>query len=208
MVSTNLEADRQVEVLRQPERAAALLDPERRRLVSLLARRPDSAAGLARRTGESRQRLNYHLRALEDVGLVELREERRTGNCIERILQVSARRYVLHPETLGELAADPDQVGDRWSAAYLVSLAVRTIREVADLEERAESTGKRLATAGWSGEVRLSGPAALDRFVEDLSGAILDVVARHDAGAGRGRPFRVTAGLYPGPEDGVSEARA
>jgi DNA-binding transcriptional ArsR family regulator len=63
-----------------------LLDPERRRLLEALREEPDSASGLARRLDDSRQRLNYHLRTLEEAGLVELREERRRGNCVERAL--------------------------------------------------------------------------------------------------------------------------
>ena len=55
-------------VLSDPVRARTLLDPERRRLVEALAREPDSASGLARRLGEKRQRLNYHLRLLERAG--------------------------------------------------------------------------------------------------------------------------------------------
>jgi hypothetical protein len=44
---------------------------------------------------------------------------------------------------LGESAAG---VRDRFSAAYLVSAAARTIRDVAVLRQRAGKAGKRLAT--------------------------------------------------------------
>jgi len=60
-------------------------------------------AGLARKLGLPRQRLNYHLRALEDAGLVELVEERRKGNCFERLLRATARSFVISPEALGVL---------------------------------------------------------------------------------------------------------
>src|SRR5690606_24914395 len=101
MVAYDDETGGPVAVVREPERAAALLDPERRRLVEALAEMPDSASGLARRLGDTRQRLNHHLRALEGAGLVELQEERRRGNCTERVLRAVARRFVVDPAALG-----------------------------------------------------------------------------------------------------------
>ena len=71
--------------VRDAAQAAALLQPQRLRLLEGLSE-PDSAAGLARRFGLPRQQVNYHLRELERVGLVELVEERRRGNCVERVV--------------------------------------------------------------------------------------------------------------------------
>jgi DNA-binding transcriptional ArsR family regulator len=188
-----------LEVLRAPERAAVLLHPERRRLVEALAEAPDSASGLARRLGESRQRLNYHLRALEDAGLLELQEERRRGNCTERVLRVVARRFVIDPAALGDLAADPGKMGDRFSATYLIAVGARTIRELARLREEAAARKKRLATAAIETQVRLASPADFDVFVQDLTRAVARVVAEHHDERAGGRPFRVIAGSYPAP---------
>lgn len=188
-----------VEVLSDTSRAAELLDPERRRLLEALQAAPDSASGLARRLGESRQRLNYHLRRLENAGLVELVEERRQGNCVERVLRPVARRFVVDPGALGSLAADPERIADRFSATYLIALATRAIRELAALWRRAQGEEKRLATAGLEAEVRLARPADWPVFVEDLSRAIAAVVARHHDASPEGRSFRVIAGAYPAP---------
>jgi DNA-binding transcriptional ArsR family regulator len=51
-----------------------------------------SAAGLASRVGLARQKVNYHLKALEAHGLVELAEERRHGGITERVLRRRRRR--------------------------------------------------------------------------------------------------------------------
>jgi DNA-binding transcriptional ArsR family regulator len=195
-----------LEILGDARRAGALLDPERRRLVEALRDRSDSAAGLARRLGESRQRLNYHLRALEEAGVVELEEERRRGNCIERVLRVVARRFVLDPGALGDLAADPDELADRFSASYLVALAARAIRELAGLIEKAGRERKRLATAAIQAEVQLARPADFEAFVGDLSEAVAEVVAKHHHERAGGRPFRVVAGTYPAPRSGRERA--
>src|SRR4051794_17992371 len=64
-----------VEVIESTEAAAAALDPVRARLLGELAV-PASAAGLAARVGIARQKVNYHLKALEAHGLVELSGER------------------------------------------------------------------------------------------------------------------------------------
>jgi DNA-binding transcriptional ArsR family regulator len=49
---------------------------------------------LAARVGLARQKVNYHLKALERHGLVELVEERRKGNVNERMLRATAASYV------------------------------------------------------------------------------------------------------------------
>src|ERR687894_1861510 len=107
-----------LQIVRQPDRAQVLLHPERRRLVEALASGPDSASGLARRLGESRQRLNYHLRLLEEAGHIELAEERWKGSQPERVMRLVARQYVLDPAAIGNVAADPEEAGDRFSATY------------------------------------------------------------------------------------------
>ena len=188
-----------LQIVRQPAQAQVLLHPERRRLVEALAAGPDSASGLARRLGESRQRLNYHLRLLEEAGHVELAEERWKGSRPERVMRLVARQYVVDPAAMGSLAADPDEAGDRFSATYLVALASRAVRELAELLGRAKGKRARLATAAVNTTVRLESPAAFQEFQSDLSRAIAQVVAKHHDERGQGRWFRVMAGAYPGP---------
>lgn len=196
-------------VVREPERMAALLDPLRLRILGALADEPDSSTGIAARLGEARQKVNYHVRALEGAGFLELHEERRKGNCIERIVRTTARRWVLDTDALGELGADPDAVGDRFSAAYLIALAARAVRDVGALERGATEAGKRLATVSLQTEVRLGSPADLAAFVDDLAGAVSDVVRRHhDESGSDGRRFRVFLGGYPEPPDEESKGDA
>lgn len=187
----------ELDILQRPDSIAALLDPSRRRLVHALAERPDSAVGLARRLDDTRQRLNYHLRQLEEAGLVELVEERPRRGVKERIYRVRARRFVVDPAALGALAPSEPVQGDAFSAHYLVALAARLIRELAELGHRARSTGRRLPTAGASAEVRLGSPADFEPFVDELTEAIACVVARYHTPRSKGRTFRVMAGTWP-----------
>ena len=61
-----------VEVIEDPAAAVVALDPVRARLLAELGE-PASAAALAGRVGLTRQKVNYHLRALEAHGLVARR---------------------------------------------------------------------------------------------------------------------------------------
>src|SRR5262245_57939850 len=118
-----------VEVIEDPSTAAAALEPLRARLLGELVE-PASAATLADRLGISRQRLNYHLRALEAHGLVSLAEERRHGGLTERVLRATAATYVVSPAAVDEHAVTPEEAADHFSARYLVALAGRVVREV------------------------------------------------------------------------------
>ena len=97
-------------VIDDPVAASVSLDPVRLRLLTELAE-PGSATSLAAKLGLPRQKVNYHLRTLEQHGLVELVELRRRGNMTERVMQATAASYVISPAALG--AAGPDPLGPR-----------------------------------------------------------------------------------------------
>lgn len=200
MASQRSAARHDVEVIDAPERARAAVHPERRRLLAALGEEPDSAAGLARRLGESRQRLNYHLRALEDAGLVELAERRRRGNFEERVLRPIARTVVLDPALASGATVPGPDAGDRFSAACLVRSAAKTVHEVGRLARRATEEEKRLATAAMEAEVRVGSPAAMRAFVDELAESVAEVVARHHDTDPAARAFRVTLGAHPTPD--------
>lgn len=189
-----------IDIVTDPARAATVLPPLRRALLGRLAKGPDSASGLASALGEPRQRINYHLRELEKADYVTLHEERRKGNCVERIVKTSAQFFLIDPTALGSVAADPDAIRDRFSAGYLVALAARTIRELAALMLGAKKARKRLATFSLQTEVALARPADMRAFADDLTRAVADVVARHhDETTSDGRRFRLVLGSYPAP---------
>ena len=186
-----------LEVVRHPDAAAALLDPVRQRLLTELAE-PDSASGLARRLRLPRQRINYHLRTLETAGLVELVEERRKGNCIERVVRAKARAFVISPEALGPLGLTAETVRDRFSAAYLVAAAGRAIRDVGALEARARKEKKRLTTLTLEADVRFRDAESRAAFAEELADAVARLAAKyHDERAAGGRRFRLLAAVHP-----------
>src|SRR3954466_16094700 len=110
----------EVTVIDDPAAAEASLDPIRARRLAELAE-PGSASTLAARVGLTRQKANYHLRAPESPGLIELVEERRRGNCTERVLQATAASYVISPTALPAVAPDPSREPDQRSARWLLA---------------------------------------------------------------------------------------
>ena len=92
-----------LQVIDDPAAATVALQPMRSRLLSELVV-PASAATLATRVGLARQKVNYHLHALEAHGLVRLAEERKWGGLTERLLVATAASYVVSPGALGPAA--------------------------------------------------------------------------------------------------------
>jgi DNA-binding transcriptional ArsR family regulator len=168
-------------------------------MVEALAR-PDSAAGVARRLGMPRQLVNYHLRQLEAAGLVELMDERTQGTRTERILRARARSYLIAPEALGEVAADPAQVADRFSASYLLAAAARLIGQLGAVLDRAGGAGKRVATLTLGAQIRFRTASERNAFAEELTAAVGALVAKyHDEESVGGRRFELLIGVYPAP---------
>jgi DNA-binding transcriptional ArsR family regulator len=177
--------------------AATLLHPMRLRIMETLDR-PDSATGLARKLGLPRQKINYHLRELEREGLVTLVEERKKRNCVERVVRAVAQSFLIDPAALGNLAADPSRIRDRFSLAYLVAVAARAIRDLAVIQRRADKAGKPVATLTLQADVRFASAADRNAFAEELAQTVATLAARyHDEKAPDGRLFRCIVGAYP-----------
>ena len=186
-----------LEVIEDADRATSILDPIRRQLLDELAT-PDSAAGLARRLGMARQMVTYHVRQLEAEGLVSFVAERRKRNCVERIVQATARSYVISPAALGSLGADPERIEDQFSSTYLLAVASKLIRDVATLRRRADASGKRLATMTAQTDVRFASPADQHAFAAELTECLGRLAAKyHQPNATNGRAFSFVIAGHP-----------
>ncbi|MCA9242345.1 MAG: helix-turn-helix domain-containing protein [Phycisphaerales bacterium] len=186
-------------VIDDPASASVALDPVRSRLLSEL-RTPASAATLAGRVGLPRQKVNYHLRTLEAHGLIRVDSQKRWGGLTERRMVATASSYVVSPEALGPVAADPARDMDRLSASYLVALAARVVREVGRLMRKSEEVNKRLATLSIDTEVRFRSAEDRAAFSGELTAAVAALVSRyHDESAPGGRRHRLMVGAYPAP---------
>jgi DNA-binding transcriptional ArsR family regulator len=186
-----------VAVIEDPAAAGVSLDPVRARLLAALAQ-PGSATTLAAQIGLTRQKVNYHLRALESHGLVELVEERKKGNMTERVLRATAASYLISPAALAAVAPDPDRSPDQLSARWLLALAGRLVQELGELITRAKSARQPVATFGIDTEIRFASAAERAAFVAELSDAVEGAVAKyHDEAATGGRRHRLVIALHP-----------
>jgi predicted ArsR family transcriptional regulator len=164
-----------VQVIEDPAAAASALDPIRSQLLAELAT-PGSAANLAGRVGLPRQKINYHLRALEAHGLVKVAEERRHGGLTERVLEATARTYIVSPTALG------------LASRYLVAVAARLLREVARLKPDEP-------TMTLDAEVRFRTPEDRAAFADELTHAVNRAISRYHDDAGR--PHRLVVAAHP-----------
>ncbi len=192
-------AERAVRLVEEPDRLRAALTPLRRRLLELL-RAPTSATELAATLGLARQKVNYHVRALETAGLVRLVEERQRRGFTERVLQATADAYVVDPDVMGPPDdRSPVLARDRFAAEHLVSTAARTVRDVSRMRQAAADQGTRLLTFTVEAEMRFAQPADVHRFADTVATAIAAAAAEVATPDGAGRPYRIVVGAHPAP---------
>ena len=194
-----------VEVLDDPATAAVALEPIRSRLLAELAE-PASAATLATRLGIGRQKLNYHLRALESHGLARVAKRRKWGGLTERLMVATAASYIVSPSALGSVGTDPSRSPDRLSASYLIALAARIVREVSAFLRLSTQTDKRLATLSIDTVIRFRSPADRAAFSADLTEAVATLAARyHDESVPGGRVHRLVVMAHPLPHEPLTK---
>jgi DNA-binding transcriptional ArsR family regulator len=186
-----------IDVIDDPAAAAAALDPIRNRLLSEL-REPASATELAARLAIPRQKINYHLRTLESHGLVSVATTRKWGGLTERLVVAKAASFVVSPNALGPIAADPSLEVDRLSASYLIALAARVVREVSALIRGALAAKKNLATLSIDSVIRFRTATERAAFTAELTDSINGLVAKyHDETASGGRSHRLVLIVHP-----------
>ena len=177
--------------------AAAMLDPTRFAILEGL-KAPGSAASVAAQLGAPRPRIWYHIRELERAGLVAPVSERAHGDLIERLVQASAAGYVVAPQALGPVAADPATVVDHSSNGYQLAVAARIIRDLAELRARADRTKKAVPTLTLDTRVRVASADAQHAFATELANAVASVVEKfHDDSSPHGRTFACAVSVHP-----------
>jgi DNA-binding transcriptional ArsR family regulator len=186
-----------VHVVENRAAVEAALDPIRASILDALTE-PGSAATVAAAVGLTRQKVNYHLKALEAHGLVEPAETRTWGGITERFVRRSARYLVVSPDVLQRAAIDPDEVADHLSAAYMIAVNARTVSEVG-ASARDATAGMRLPTLTIDTVIGFGSPDDRAAFSAELQSAVATLIAKyhHDDG----RLHRLTVSSYPRPKE-------
>ena len=181
-------------MLDDPDRVAALAHPLRVAILDAL-REPDSSAGVARSIGETRQKVNYHVKSLLDAGLVRLVGERRTGNFVEQLYQSVAGSFVVS----ARLACGGDRRVEALRAQlpleHLVQLGERIQRDAVGLLDRAAFDGEEIPSLSVEADVRFSDAAARSAFMQEYLALLKPLLKKH--GGRKGDAFRVAVAVYP-----------
>jgi DNA-binding transcriptional ArsR family regulator len=168
---------------------SAPFSPLRSRVLQTL-REPLSATEVAARLGETRQRVNYHVRALERQGLLELVEERPRRGCTERVMRATCHAVIVEPSLSGALPEDQD----RFAADTLLAGGARLVSDVARARAAAAERGQRLLTFAIEAEIGFDRPADLERFADALADRVAELA--EELGPGK-RRYRVLIGGVP-----------
>ena len=187
----------EIDVIEDPRAAEVSLHPVRSRMLAELAE-GGTASGVAAKLGLTRQKANYHLRALESAGLVELVEERRKRNTTERVMRATAGSYVISPAALAAVAPDPDRAPDQLSARWLLALAGRMVQEIGVLITRSRAARQPLASFGIDAEIAFASARDRAAFVGELSESVEALLATYHRGGTPGaRSHRLILALHP-----------
>jgi DNA-binding transcriptional ArsR family regulator len=188
-----------VEVLDDAERVAALAQPMRIAILEAL-RTPNSASGVAREIDETRQKTNYHVKALLDAGLLKPVGERRRGNFVEQLYQSVAPTFIVAPALAWSDDRRVDALRRQLPLEHLVRLGERLQRDAAGLLDRAAFDGEEIPAAAVETEVRFADEAARAAFLEEYLVAVKPLLEKY--GRQHGDAYRVALAAYPDRERG------
>jgi DNA-binding transcriptional ArsR family regulator len=178
---------KEISYLERLDQAEALLRPGRIEILRQLAE-PATCTEVGSRLGQAPQKVYYHVKRMEQAGLVDQVARRQVRGITEGIYQASGASYWLAPSLVGAIGRR--RAEDEMSLGFLLSLSEQL---QSDLARLARQTGER-PSLGMSGEVRLQ-PERREEFLAEVRSAIENLLTRY-GGAG-GAPYRIAFACYP-----------
>jgi DNA-binding transcriptional ArsR family regulator len=186
--------------IEEVEQAATLLNPLRLGLLKHLAE-PRSCPELAEFVGETAQKVYYHVKALERVGLVKKVGERRVRGMVEGRYQAKGRSYWLSPALVGRIGSR-GRARDQFSLGFLLTLAEEL---QADIGHLSEVDAEEVPSLGLSAEIHLGDSARRTAFLQEVQHTF-EVLARkygargpEEGSHGKSQSFRLVLACYPKP---------
>jgi Helix-turn-helix domain len=162
-------------------------------------REPATAAAVARRIGQTRQNVAYHVRELEKVGLLRHVGQRQNGNFLEQTYVAVADTLVISPaSTWGDPGPRAEALADQLSLAELFAAGERLQHDCALLLDQAAFDGDEVPSASVTTDVRFGSDEARSAFLRDYVEALTTLARKH--GSRRGTPYRLLLAAYPNPE--------
>jgi DNA-binding transcriptional ArsR family regulator len=179
---------RELLYLDRMEQAEALLRPKRVEILRRFAE-PRTCTQVGEELSESPQAVYYHVKRLQQPGLLELVDEWCVRGIVEGIYQAAARSYWVAPELVGRIGPERSP-SDHLGLGYLLSLSESLQADLA----RLAAAPAALPSFGVSGDIRLA-PEQGAAFVADLQRAFQEILERYSGSEGHG--FRLALACYP-----------
>ena len=190
-------AMRELLAIRSVEQARVLLNPIRIKLVELL-REPRTCAELASALDLTPQRINNHLKALRDAGLVRIASRRQVRNLVEATYQAEGKAYWLSPRIVREDPPTDRALRDELSLHNLLVTAEEIQEDVAELLSRTDD--EEVPSLGLSIEITLGSAESRNAFTREVLEALRPVVERYqEPQSNEGRGYKLQLLCYPEP---------
>lgn len=151
--------------IEEVEQAMALLKPLRLEILRRLDA-PRTCPELAAEFEESAQKIYYHVKALQEAGLVDKVAERRVRGTVEGRYQAKARSYWLAPKLVGAIGG-ARVARDQASLRVLLQLAEDVIEDTGKLGSRSEA-GQQVPSLSLSAQIHLVDAARRAEFLTEL----------------------------------------
>jgi DNA-binding transcriptional ArsR family regulator len=147
------------------EQAMALLKPLRLEILRRLGE-PRTCPELAEIFNESAQKIYYHVKALQEAGLVDKVAQKQVRGTVEGYYQARARSYWLAPKLVG-LVGSTRQARDQASLRVLLQLAEDVIEDTAKLGSASE-VGRNVPSISLSAQIHLADAKQRGEFLQEL----------------------------------------
>jgi DNA-binding transcriptional ArsR family regulator len=160
--------------IQEIEQASALMQPLRVTLLKLMAE-PRTCTELGEHVGQSPQRVYYHVKKLEQTGLVEKTSEQRVRGIMEGYYQAKARSYWLSPQLVGQLGGRK-RAREQASLAYLLALAEELQNDIGLLGQQ---TGQEIPSLGLSARIELRDENERVAFMSDVQAMFQELARKY-----------------------------
>jgi len=190
-----------VHTVRDGAELKALSHPARVEVLERL-REPASAAEVARQLGQPRQRINYHLKALDDAGLVEKVGTRKQSNFVETLYRAKASAFVIAPDVAWSDPRRMEALRRDQSLEALVEIGARLQCDAVALLDVVAFDDRIIASAAVAAETHFATAADRAAFLRAYLESTRALVDRY--GGKRGERYRVVLAVHPNVEDDKS----
>jgi DNA-binding transcriptional ArsR family regulator len=179
------------------DQASVLLKPRRLEILQHLGE-PRSCVELAEMLQDTPQKIYYHIKALEQAGLVEKVSERRVRAIVQGFYRAKARSYWLAPSLVGHIGGG-QRVQEQASLGFLLGLAEQLQTEVGHL---AQTEAPEIPSLGLAAQIELRDEEQRSAFMHDLQESIQALARKYGRQVRNHEPesgqmYRLLIACYP-----------